>query len=199
MKYGTVIDDEMVTLVYETDALEAMAKERARAKAAEAYIERIRNALGGYADSDLVSLAETLKARDDALEAEVERLRDEVQRCNHELAQAKLTAKDDARTIQFVISQRDAANAEARRMAAGYCRCSDDEACQWLRERDEARAENERLREKVAALRTVLVLARQYVVKGNEMGAYTGCVTSGETVLARIDLASNHNQDATGG
>jgi len=46
-----------------------------RAEAAEAYIERIRQAMGGYADSDLASLAETLKKRDDALEAEVERLR----------------------------------------------------------------------------------------------------------------------------
>lgn len=40
-----------------------------------AYIERIRVALGGYKDSDLADLATTLKTRNDALEAEIERLR----------------------------------------------------------------------------------------------------------------------------
>lgn len=40
----------------------------ARAETAEAYIERIRVALGGYPDSDLPSLATTLKARCGELE-----------------------------------------------------------------------------------------------------------------------------------
>ena len=52
----------------------------ARAEAAEAYIERIRTALGGYPDSDLVSLAETLNVRNVAAE-------DEIVRLNEELAQ----------------------------------------------------------------------------------------------------------------
>ena len=37
-----------------------------RAKAAEAQLERIREALGGYPDSDLVSLAETIRRGHDA-------------------------------------------------------------------------------------------------------------------------------------
>ena len=46
----------------------------ARAEAAEAYIERIRVALGGYKDSDLASLAETLNARNAALSKQVTEL-----------------------------------------------------------------------------------------------------------------------------
>ena len=41
----------------------------------------------------------------------------------------------------------------------------------------------------VARLRAVLRLARTYVVKGDEQGAYVGCVLRVETVLARIELA----------
>lgn len=44
----------------------------ARAEASEAYIECVRVALGGYPDSDLVSLAETLNVRNGALEAKDE-------------------------------------------------------------------------------------------------------------------------------
>lgn len=42
-----------------------------RAEDTEAYIERIRLALGGDPDSDLVSLATTLKAEYDKLEERV--------------------------------------------------------------------------------------------------------------------------------
>lgn len=41
---------------------------RHRAKKAEALIEEIRKAMGGYPDSDLVSLATTLKVRDGVAE-----------------------------------------------------------------------------------------------------------------------------------
>ena len=43
--------------------------QRYRADVAEDAIDRVRQALGGYPDSDLVSLAETLRARCDALES----------------------------------------------------------------------------------------------------------------------------------
>jgi chromosome segregation ATPase len=43
---------------------------------AMAYVDMIRTALGGYGDSNLASLAETLRKRNDALEVEVERLRE---------------------------------------------------------------------------------------------------------------------------
>ncbi len=40
--------------------------------------------------------------------------------------------------------------------------------------------------ERMATLR-LLLLARAYVAKGCEMGAYAGCVMSGDTVLRRLD------------
>jgi hypothetical protein len=35
----------------------------------------------------------------------------------------------------------------------------------------------------------LLLLARQYIAKGCEMGAYAGCTMSGERVLERLDEA----------
>ena len=40
--------------------------------------------------------------------------------------------------------------------------------------------------ERSAAL-YLLRLAREYIVKGNEQGAYAGCALSGDTVLRRLD------------
>jgi hypothetical protein len=41
--------------------------------------------------------------------------------------------------------------------------------------------------ERSAAL-GLLRLAREYIVKGNEQGAYAGCALSGDTVLRRLDV-----------
>ncbi len=51
---------------------------RARVEAAEAQLAAVRVALGGYPDSDLASLATTLRARVDAVERELEQARDYV-------------------------------------------------------------------------------------------------------------------------
>ena len=55
--------------------LSAVVSER---NAAEAQLAAVRQALGGYPDSDLVSLATTLRARVDAVERELEQARDYV-------------------------------------------------------------------------------------------------------------------------
>lgn len=75
--------------------VERLDEELARA---EAYIERIRQAMGGYRDSDLASLAETLNARNAALEAENASLREQVARLTAELAdcQRERTRNADA-------------------------------------------------------------------------------------------------------
>jgi len=65
----TTLDGVIDTIAAERDAANA------RADAAGVYIERIRTALGGYEDSDLASLAETLCRRNEALEAEAEQMR----------------------------------------------------------------------------------------------------------------------------
>jgi len=65
----TTLDGVIDTIASERDAAIA------RADAAGVYIERIRTALGGYEDSDLASLAETLRRRNEALEAEAEQMR----------------------------------------------------------------------------------------------------------------------------
>ncbi len=49
-----------------------------RMETAEAQLAAVRQALGGYPDSDLVSLATTLRARVDAVERELEQARDYV-------------------------------------------------------------------------------------------------------------------------
>lgn len=56
-------------LVQDAAATDAeLAALRQRAEKAEALIEEIRRAMGGYPDSDLVSLATTLKVRDGVAE-----------------------------------------------------------------------------------------------------------------------------------
>lgn len=62
--------------------------------------------------------------------------------------------------------------------------------CYDCRTNGERLATIERRQERDAELTAALRLAREYVVKGNEQGAYTGCALSGETVLARIDWAT---------
>lgn len=76
-----------------------------------AEVERIRTALGGYPDSDLVSLATTLNARNEALEAENERLR-------HLLEAVEL---DEIR----MMLARDEAEAEVVRLRAAITEVAD--------------------------------------------------------------------------
>lgn len=67
------------TQIAQADRLDAVIDElSARAETAEAQLEAVRQALGGYPDSDLVSLATTLRARVDAVERELEQARDYV-------------------------------------------------------------------------------------------------------------------------
>ena len=73
---------------------------QARAKAAEAYIERIRQALGGYPDSDLASLSFSLRTRCDALEA---------------IEADSLSVRE---ALATTIDERDEARAEAERLRA---------------------------------------------------------------------------------
>jgi predicted nucleic acid-binding Zn-ribbon protein len=58
------------------------------------YVDMIRVAMGGYADSNLASLAETLRKRNDALEAEVEQLQKELEVTRDLLSDAPMGFED---------------------------------------------------------------------------------------------------------
>lgn len=138
------------------------ADEYKRLAAAEATIDAIRTALGGYPDSDLVSLATTLNARNEWLEAENERL------------------------TAWIIEADAAFNSDGQPAA------NLDECAGLVRMCHEGRAaidEAARLSDRVKGLTGALELARAFVVKAHVDGAYSNTTMTGDTALRIINEA----------
>jgi chromosome segregation ATPase len=178
-----------------------------------AYLERIRVALGGYRDSNLASLAETLKARRDALEAENERLlawavaaynarqpiTDAALRMvlNVEADSDMLAGQRQRGNKEMAMNEKEEqiVREEAQKLRAEICaeraRTEAAEAVlsQTQAERDEYRAECKRLREQVANLQILKDVAEAASV--NYRRSWAKALV---TIATLIDNPTKENQ-----
>ena len=134
-----------------------------------------------------------------SLEAENDRLREQVEILNHAL-------RNTQDSLIAAGNRAYSAEAKVARLRAALDTAF-NEGYRLSNNLHVAEAENARLRDTmtidivrsqaaaIEQLRTVLVLARQYVVKGVIEDAYADCVTSGDTVLRRIDAVLDGDGD----
>jgi hypothetical protein len=97
MTYEELVAKRQCSDGYIQSLLEEVKRERATSDLLRVEIERIRIALGGYKDSDLVSLATVLNARNETLERVMQEIAD---CCNcTELCTCSDLARDKAKAV----------------------------------------------------------------------------------------------------